>query len=151
MTMPEFFAEVDLERGAAEAIARGLYAIARVDGLHEREAGLIASFWIEAGGGSGALSDLERSQAITPAELATALHSAAERQLFIKTALLLTWADGEVSDAERKAVHDFAKALSVDDATLEQLDAGVKDFLLGHLVHLQNTDATRAVARKLNS
>ncbi len=147
--MPEFFREVDLGRGAAEAMARGLYAVARCDGMHEREAGLIASFWIDAGGGAGALSDLERSEAIKPAELAAALHSDDERQLFIKTALLLTWADGKVSDAEKKAVQEFARALGVDDKTLEKLDAGVKDFLLGHLVHLQNTDAAREVAKKM--
>ncbi len=147
--MPEFFPEVNLSHEAAEAIARGLYAVARCDGLHEREAGLIASFWIEAGGGAGALSDLERSAAISPAELATTLHDQQQRQLFIKTAILLTWADGEVSDAERKIVHDFAEALQVDDATMEQLEASVKDFLLAHLVHLQNVDATREVARKM--
>lgn len=148
--MPEFFPEVNLSRAAAEAIARGLYAVAHVDGLHEREAGLIASFWIDAGGGAGALSDLERGAAITAAELAAALHSDAERQLFVKTALLLTWADGEVSDAERNKVQELARALGVDDATLQKLDAGVKDYLLSHLVHLQNTDATRAVAKKMN-
>jgi tellurite resistance protein len=149
--MADFFPEVELGRGAAEAIARGLYAIARVDGLHDREAGLIASFWIEAGGGAGALSDLERSEDIKPAELATALHSPVERQLFIKTAILLTWADGTVTEPEQQAVREFARALGVDDATLEKLDASVKDFLLGHLVHLQNTDATREVAKKLGN
>jgi tellurite resistance protein len=147
--MPDFFPEVNLSRGAAEAIARGLYAVANVDGLHEREAGLIASFWIDAGGGAGALSDLERGAAILPSELAGALQTDAERQLFIKTAILLTWADGEVSDAERKKVQELARALGVDDAKLAALDAGVKDYLLGHLVHLQNTDATREVAKKL--
>jgi tellurite resistance protein len=149
--MADFFPEVDLSRGAAEAIARGLYAIARVDGLHEREAGLIASFWIEAGGGAGALSDLERGADIKPAELAAALTSATERQLFVKTAILLTWADGSVSAAEEKAVREFAGALGLDEAALEKLDASVKDYLLAHLVHVQNTDATRAVAKKLGN
>lgn len=148
--MPDFFPEVHLEHQTAEAIARGLYAVARVDGLHEREAGLIASFWIEAGGGAGALSDLERSAAITPAELANAVHDAQQRQMFIKTAILLTWADGSVSESERKAVKEFAKALSVDDTMLEQLEASVKDFLLGHLVHLKNVDAASEVRRKMN-
>ena len=147
--MPEFFPEVKLERPQAEAIARGLYAVAKVDGLHEREAGLIASFWIEAGGGAGALSDLERSATISPTELAATLHDDQQRQLFIKTAILLTWADGEVSDPERKIVHDFAHALHVDDATMDKLEASVKDFLLAHLVHLQNVEAASAVARKL--
>ena len=144
----EFFPEVNLSHGAAEAIARGLFAIARVDGVHEREAGLIASFWIDAGGG-GPLSDLERGESIKPADVAAALRSDAERQLFIKTAILLTWADGEVSAAEKKAVGEFARALGIDDATLDKLDAGVKDFLLGQLVHIQNTDAVSSVAKKL--
>ena len=146
--MPDFFPEVNLSRGAAEAIARGLYAVARCDGVHEREAGLIASFWIDAGGG-GPLSDLERAESIKPVELAMALHSDAERQLFIKTAILLTWADGEVSDAEKKSVHDFATALGLDDAALERLGGSVKEFLLGQLVHVQNSDAVSAVAKKL--
>ncbi len=32
---------------------------------------------------------------------------------------------------------------------LEKLDAGVKDFLLGQLVHVQNSDAVSIVAKKL--
>ena len=40
--MADFFPEMHLSHDAAEAIARGLYAIARADGLHDREAGLIA-------------------------------------------------------------------------------------------------------------
>ncbi|MGZ3406476.1 MAG: hypothetical protein ACXVAN_08555 [Polyangia bacterium] len=144
----EFFPEVHLSHDAAEAIARGLFAIAAVDGVHEREAGLIASFWIDAGGG-GPLSDLERAEAIKPADVALALHSDAERQLFIKTAILLTWADGEVSAAEKKAVGEFAKALGIDQATLDKLDAGVKDFLLGQLVHVQNSEAVSSIAKKM--
>lgn len=146
--MNDFFPEMHLSHNAAEAIARGLFAVARCDGLHEREAGLIASFWIDAGGG-GPLSDLERAAPIKPVELATSLHSDEERQLFIKTAILLTWADGKVSDAEKKAVREFARALSVDDATLEKLDASVKEFLLGHLTHVQNSEAVSNVAKKM--
>jgi tellurite resistance protein len=147
MTM-EFFPEVELSHNAAEAIARGLYAVAKCDGLHDREAGLIASFWIDAGGGAS-LSDLERDSAIAPAELAKLLHTEQERLLFVKTAILLTWADGKVSDAERQSVSGFAKALGVDSATVEKLENLVKDFLLQQLAHVQNTEATRAVAKKM--
>jgi tellurite resistance protein len=144
----DFFPEVQLDHDAAEAIARGLYAVAKCDGLHDREAGLIASFWIDAGGG-GSLSDLERGAAIQPTELAAALHTEAERLLFVKTAILLTWADGVVTDAERKSIAEFARALGVDNATIEKLEAAVKDFLLQQLAHLENVEATRAVAKKL--
>jgi tellurite resistance protein len=145
----EFFPEVKLERDAAEAIARGLYAVAKVDGLHEREAGLIASFWIDVGGGSVPLSDLERQTSITPAELAAALHSDRERQLFLKTAILLTWADGKVTDAEHKSVREYARALHIDDSAVDRMADAVKEYLLGHLAHLHNSDAATEVAKKL--
>ena len=144
----EFFPELPLSQASAEAMARGLYAVAKCDGLHDREAGLIASFWIDAGG-TGSLSDLERGAQIQPNELAAALHTQDERMLFVKTALLLTWADGKVTDAERKSVASFAQALGVDAATVDKLEASVKEFLLQQLAHVQNVDATREIAKKL--
>jgi uncharacterized membrane protein YebE (DUF533 family) len=146
----EFFPEVDLNREQVEAMARALYAVAKTDGLHEREAGLIASFWIDAGGGASTLSELERADSPPPSALAGVLTTAQERQLFLKTALLLTWADGKVTDAERAKVNEYAQALGVDAVTLGQLESGVKDYLLGHLVHVQNVDAVRDVAKKLD-
>jgi tellurite resistance protein len=145
----DFFQEVPLDRNQAEAIARGLFAVAKCDGMHEREAALIASFWLETGAGAGALSDLERQATITPAELATALADEQQRQLFVKTAILLTYADGKVSQEERHTVREYAHALGIEDAQVQALEAGVKDFLLGHLTHLRNTDAAAQVAKKL--
>jgi tellurite resistance protein len=145
----DFFPEVELNREQVEAMARALYAVAKTDGLHEREAGLIASFWIDAGGGAATLSELERAESPPPSALAGVLHTDAERQLFLKTALLLTWADGKVTDAERAKVNEYAQALGVDATTLANLESGVKDYLLGHLVHVQNVDAVLDVAKKL--
>jgi tellurite resistance protein len=144
----DFFHELPLSQSSAEAMARGLYAVAKCDGLHEREAGLIASFWIDAGG-RGSISELERSATIKPTELAAALHNSDERMLFIKTAVLLTWADGKVTDAEKKTVTEFARALGIDASMQEKLETAVKEFLLGQLAHLSNTDATTQVAKKL--
>lgn len=144
----DFFPEVAISRESAHAIARGLFAVAKVDGVHEREAGLVASFWIEAGGGV-LLSELERTEPISAAELAAALPTAGERELFIKTAILLMYADGKVSDAERQIVSEYARALDISDSELKRLEDGVKEFLLSHVSHLHNTDAARAVANKL--
>ncbi|HJZ86823.1 MAG TPA: hypothetical protein VKN99_16725 [Polyangia bacterium] len=145
----EFFSEIPIEAAQAEAMARGLFAVARADGVHERELALIASFYAEVGGSARGLSELERSPAISPADLAAALHTRDERQLFVKTALLLAWADGEVSAAERKQVAAYADALGVGKDEVGKLEESVKDFLLGHLSHLHNVDATRKVAGKL--
>jgi tellurite resistance protein len=145
----EFFPEVSLTQPAAEAIARGLFSVAKADGLHERELALVASFWAEAGGGAAALAELERGHRILPTELAAALHSADERALFIKTAYLLAWADGKVTAEERRIIGEFASALAVDAPQADRLEAAVKDYLLGHLVTIQNVDAASKVAKKL--
>ena len=144
----ELAPEVHLSRQSAEAMARGLMALAAVDGIHEREAGLIASFWIDMGGNPASLSALQRGAAISPDALAIALHGD-ERALFLKTAVLLVWADGKVSPEERTLLGEFAKALDVDQAGLDGIESGVKEYLLGHLSHLHNVDATTQVARKL--
>jgi tellurite resistance protein len=146
----DFFTEVELDRTAAEAIARGLFAVARVDGVHEREAGLIASFWMDAGAGHGLLSDLERQDSISAAELATLLRSPEQRRLFMKTALLLTYADGKVTPEERKILTEFGHALQIDQPSIDALEASVKEYLLRHLAHLQNSEAAAAVAKKLD-
>jgi tellurite resistance protein len=145
----DFFEEVDLDRAQAEAIARGLFAVAKCDGLHEREAALIASFWLDSGGGADALSSLERGATIRPDELAAALPSPAQRQLFLKTAILLTYADGKVTAEERQCVREFASGLGIAEPAVEALEQSVKDFLLHHLAHLQNVDAAAAIAKKL--
>jgi tellurite resistance protein len=145
----EFFPEINLGQAAAEAIARGLYTVAKVDGVHEREAALVASFWAEAGGGAGALAQLERTSNIRPSELAAALHTQEERALFVKSALLLAWADGRVTPEERKIVGEFAGALGIDAGQTEKLEAAVKEYLLGHLTALKNSDAAAQIAKKL--
>ncbi len=79
----EFFPEINLDRRAAEGLARGLFAVAAVDGVHEAEAALIASFWSDTGGGDQALAELRRGALITPAELAAVLQTEQERRLFV--------------------------------------------------------------------
>jgi tellurite resistance protein len=147
--MDDFFPEIEVSHAAAEAMARGLYAVAKVDGLHEREEALVASFWAEVGGGAGALAELQRGAAITAPELSVALHAPELRQMFLKTSMLLAWADGKVTDEERKIIGDFAKALGIDGVAQNKLEAAVKEYLLGHLSPIHNTEAVAEVAKKL--
>ena len=146
----DFFTEIDIDQAQAEAIARGLFAVARVDGVHEREPALIASFYGDTGGGGRSLAELEAREPIKPAELAAGLPSADHRRLFVKTAILLAWADGTVTAAERSSIEQYASALGVAKDELARLEDGVKDFLLGQVAHLTNTAATRKVAGDLD-
>ena len=145
----EFFPEIDVDERQAEAIARGLYAVAKIDGVHERELALIAGFYADAGGSVKALSELERREAIKPDELAAVLHEHDHRLLFVKSALLLAFADGAVSAEEQKIISGYAQALGIAGPDLARLEEGVKEYLLGQLSHLANVDAVRQVARKL--
>ena len=145
----DFFPTMNLNPIQSEAIARGLYALAKSDGVHEREAALVASFFDDVGGGTQALAELERRAPITPDELAALLPDESLRRLFLKTAVLLAWADGEVTAQEGKLLQDYASAFQLDKAVVEQLDIEVKEYLLSQLAHVQNVEATRLVAQKL--
>jgi tellurite resistance protein len=143
----EFFPEIDLNEQQAEAIARGLYTVAAVDGAHDRELALIAQFY----GGTRGIAELERSGVADPKVLASQLEQRAHRELFLKTALLLAYADGKVSDAERSAIDGFAKAFGVDKATVTSLEAEVKDYLLRPLAGLKNSESVSKVAKKIGA
>jgi tellurite resistance protein len=148
----EFFPEVDLSATQAEAMARGLYAVALVDGLHERELALIANFFGDTAEGRpehvGAAS-LQRLGPLEPAALAAVLTEGPHRELFLKTAYLLAWADGEVSAGERGTIDGFAGALEASADIRKRLEAEVKDYLLRPFASLINVEGAAAVAKKL--
>ena len=147
----QFFPEIDITKSQAEAIARGLYAVAKADGtVHDREAALIADFY------SASTSDqqwdltaLERSPAIEGPMLALALPSTELRQVFVKSAILLAYADGGYGAAEGALIVSFAKHLGVDDLAVHALELEVKDFLMSSLAHVSNTDALIQVGREM--
>ena len=147
----DFFPPTDINPAQAEAIARGLFAVARADGaVHPMELMLIQGFYNDtAGGGPSDFAALERGVDVEPALLATAISSPALSQLFTKTALLVAYADNGCSPAERAVIERYAAALGLTPAEVAHLDQSVKEFLLGQLAHLSNVDATVAVAKKL--
>ncbi|HKA87863.1 MAG TPA: hypothetical protein VKE22_09370 [Haliangiales bacterium] len=148
--MRDLHAELELREDQAEAIARGLYAVARADGtVHEREAALISDFFGAATGGTAALSALERQEKIPGADLAAHLPTNELRELFLKTAMLLAYADGTYGTSESQLIGEYARALGVDDAGLRALEVQVKDFMLAQLTHLQNAEGVAEVAKKL--
>lgn len=143
-----FAPEIQLSPEQAAAMARGLYAVAHADGIHEQEEALVAAFWEEAGGSERALGELRHHKPISSDELAGALTSAELRRLFIKTALLLAFADGQVSGKESELVREFTAKLGLG-GELAALEGQVKDFLLSQLAHIKNTDALTEIAKKL--
>lgn len=148
--MTEFFPEIEVSQDQAEAMARGLYAVARADGqVHEREAALISEFFASTGKGPAELGSLERAPTIEGSTLALALPTAELRRLFIKTSLLVALADGVLGESEARVVYGYGATLALTHADLALLETQVKEFLLAQLSQLHNTAATAEVAREL--
>jgi hypothetical protein len=149
----EFFPEIPISEEQAQAIARGLFTVAAVDGIHEREAALIADFYGATTGGDGpsvtSLAEIQRRGPLPAADLAAALPGEELRQLFLKAALLLAYVDGKVTAAERKQIVSYGTALGVPAARQAALEESVRDQLLEPLARLANTEAVHKVAKKL--
>ncbi len=148
----EFFPEIEIRADHAEAIARGLYVVARADGnIHEREAAMIGEFFNTTTDHPSHLGALERAAPITAANLAAILNTKELRQLFLKTAILLAYVDGNYAPPEQKAIGEFAKACEIDSKALQALEHSVKDYMIGHLAHLQNVQAVAEVSKSFKS
>ena len=148
--MSELHPEVEIRDDQAEAIARGLFAVARADGqVHEREAALIAEFFASATDHAATLGALERAPSIDGASLAQLLPSQELRELFIKTAYLVAYTDSILGDGESQIIGEYAAALGISNSQLQTFETQVKEYLLSHLSHLANVDAAAEVARRL--
>lgn len=148
----DFFPEIDVSETQAEAIARGLMVVARADGkVHEREATLIAELFSSATQRPSDLGALERAPGIPPEALALALPTPELRRLFLKTAMLLAYTDGSYGPGEAKSINEFARALGAGEPELRLLETQVKEYLLGQLSHLENTDALVEVSKELKA
>ena len=148
--MSDFFPEIEIRPDQAQAIAQGLFAVARADGqIHEREAAMIGEFFASATESASSLGALERAPRIEGATLAQLLPTDALRHLFIKTAFLLAYTDSKLGDEESRLIREYATALGISSSDLDVVETQVKEFLLSQLSHLHNSDAAAKVAGEL--
>jgi uncharacterized membrane protein YebE (DUF533 family) len=144
-----YFSDMQIAPTQALLFARGLYALARVDGIHEHEMALIGSFVTEAlPDGAAQVLLFSKMPDPTPDELAGALDSDDLKYVFLRTALLLALADGEISYKENAWIYNCAAAMGLK-GKMAAIEEEMKDYLLGSLSHVQNTDALRDVAKEL--
>lgn len=149
--MVDIFPEIAIDENQAEAMAQGLFAVARADGeLHPGEAALIAEFYTSTTASSFSLSGLERSPIIPGDLLAQRLPRQELRLVFIKTAILLAHADGTYGPGEAQQITTYAEALEISGEDLAQLQVQVKEYLLAQLSHLKNVEAGAMVAHELD-
>ena len=113
MTGQTAAARAGLTEAQAKVIARALYHVATLGGVHEREIAIIRDFLRDAG-----LADYEARLPDEPFDVDEArriLDTSFLRRLLLKAAILVVRADHEVSDEERDALRFLAGALGLAD------------------------------------
>ena len=104
-----------------EVFARGLWYIATIDGEADpREEALIKEF-LEDAGSQLTWTEVTRGD-FTPFEAANLLDTTFLRQIFMKVAVALVWADGVYTDNERKAIGEFADVFGMSNADFGALE-----------------------------
>lgn len=145
----DFFAEQDLNFEQVKALTAGMYSVAKVDGVHDREMAMIRGFYEScARAGDPRLEDVLRGE--LDIEQARKLFERPEQaKLFTKTLVLLAFADGSYGKSEDALIRRYAERLGLSGKDVDALVDSTKEHLLSSLAHVQNTDALQAVARRL--
>ena len=128
------FNEVHVSPEQGEVIARGLYALSRVDGHEAREGMLIKALWLDTMAASRGvdLKALEMASDISVEELAKQLHNNELRVVFMLSAVMLTYADGNVSQPEKDWLARCAKAFKMSDEDLKAVYAYLRSIPAVH-------------------
>jgi hypothetical protein len=128
---------VDLDAGAAHTIAAGMREVAAADGDHPEEQALIDQFEADLPPG-GAAVDLDT---LTTPELKLA---------FVKSLVLVAYADGGVTEAERAVVRKYAFAVGLDERALAGVWSDVAVDLLSNFKGIRlYRDAIVAIGRSM--
>ncbi|MEJ2717208.1 MAG: TerB family tellurite resistance protein [Deltaproteobacteria bacterium] len=114
--------EEEIRPDQVRAMAHGVYYLAGIDGITEKERELIASFLKE--GGVDLDPDSLAKIPFSLEELLYSLDTVFLRKTFLKVCVLMAQADGTVSDAEMAELRRVAQALGVD----EPLDALIAEL-----------------------
>lgn len=146
----DFFSEEELTFEHVKALTHALVAVARVDGVHDNEMALVREFYDScARAGDPRLEDVAGGP--PSPETAKALFDTPElAKLFVKSLILLAFADGTYARPEDALIREYATALGLGAAEVDALHASTKDFLIGSLAHIKNTEALRDVLRRLD-
>lgn len=146
----DFFSEQNLSFDQVKALTRAMLTVARVDGVHDHEMRMIREFY-DACSRQGDPRLEEIGSGKFEIDSAKKLFGSPElSKMFIKTLMLLAFADGSYAKAEDDLIRDWASTLSISGEEVDHLLTATKEFLLGGLAHVQNVDALKTIAKKLD-
>jgi uncharacterized membrane protein YebE (DUF533 family) len=133
-----------------QSMVRGMYDLAKVDGVHPAELVMLRGFYDECQREGKALTSFDDLIAV-PFDLRAAaevLDTTERKTAFLHSCLLLAYADGSYSASEQAHIRKFAQALGVGTDILATLESQVSDTLMQQFAGVQNVEALQQVARE---
>ncbi len=127
-----------LDARAAWTIATAMREVANADGEHPHELALITAFEMELPEGASEGVDLD------------ALHTAASKEIFLKSLVLVALADGRMSEEEVVVIHGYSVQLGLDGDALQDIITQVSTMMLGQFSGVTHfRDQANAIGRAL--
>lgn len=145
-----FFAEQELSFEQVKALTAGMYAVARADGVHDREMTLIRGFYQSCARSGDPSFESVLGHDFDVAAARRLFDRPELAKMFVKSLILLAFADGQYAKTEDELIRSWAGQLGLSAQEVDQLLAATKDFLLQSLSHVQNVDALKDVAARLD-
>ena len=146
----EFFSPQDLTFDQVKVLTHALFAVAKVDGVHDNEMALIREFYESCSrAGDPELSDVAGG-AFDISAAVPLFESPEAKKLFLKSLILLAFADGKYATVEDELIREYAEAMGISGEEVDNLHEATKEYLLAALAHVQNLDALKEVRRRLD-
>ena len=147
---PEFFCPNQIDFEQVKCLTHAMMALARVDGVHDSEMSLIREFYGSCSrDGDPELEEVAKGD-FDPARAKALFGGDGEhRDIFVKSLVLLAYADGEYGEREDRVIRDLAQAVGLSDGDVDRLKGATQEYLLSSLAHIKNVEALREVQRKL--
>jgi tellurite resistance protein len=139
-----------LPRPQLMALVECMLSTAHVDGVHPQEVKLIRGFYDEQREAGMPAFDAVQAAAAKGSIHLSALRGDTEfAEQLVLMCLMTGYADGKLSDAERRHVAGLAGQLGVSAERQAELLLQVKDSLIGSLAHLPDPESVAALAKTL--
>lgn len=143
---------VELDLAQKSLATRAMLEVAQVDAGHvAEEIALIRAFY-EADAEPGQIpfdSLLAASSQQAPLN-SESFPMAGQRDLVISSCLMVAYADGQFSQAERAAIAAIAERIGMDAARFKMLDDIIQDHLLSQLANLPDAESVARVGAEMN-
>lgn len=129
--MMDFLSGVELTLEQATCIAQAMWQVAAVEeGVHAQEKEMIDAFFSGCAADAGAPNATFDHAAFDAGLARQVLTSPELKENFLRSCLLVGYADGHCSDAERAAIDAMAESLGISSADRQAADRSIQKELL---------------------